>query len=447
MIVSYNCSFLLTKASAMKTQKTPFTDILFTSSHLFAPFKYQKELKEGLVVTQRLSTATKTVAIAAAILLALPTLGIGSLISLYMFTAISKYRTQQNGNTITKIRTVWTNEFLPKPLVPNQTTFNTHPQNLTGAMQEVPAAGVTVGINNLGNTCWLNSCLKFLATNNSFDSILDCSDADIRLLAGGEDVEKRILLRDHLKFIVNTLRDTSPHRRKFLDPIYVSSLVELMHSQNADFGYTQCDAVEALDFFMQIFGFPHPNNPNQQPQLVTAYHNYEGLLRNSEREALPIITANAANPDIFDEDRKIDLDKCITSPPGMVDRISADGIPGEFLMRRGLTNAPDNLTVHVGRRIGLIKNLSPVKMDDDLRVGISVYREEQGQLVVNEEARYEIAGAIMHEGSGKGGHYTFIEKKGNKFFYHNDSRIAEMTKEEAVELFKLASTFQLKKTV
>lgn len=434
--------------------KTSFSKILFSYAHTDSPFKYQQEFDKGLIATRKVGTKTKVAAIAAAIILAIPTLGIGSIISFYVITAISKYRTQKNGDTVVKVIRVSTREFKPRPLEDNQTTFNDIPAAWTADLRVPPANGVSVRINNLGNTCWLNSFLKLLATDDLFDAALTCTDADIQnivladYLVAEEDqaveIENRIRLRDHLKFIVHTLRDETPLDRKYIDPKYVASLVEILHSFNAELGYTQCDAVEVLDLVVALFDFPARVNDQQIPALTTAYHN-PLLQRPSSTLSSAVVTVSAANPAVYDQ-HHIDFNKCLNDPQVENYNLESDtGVRGDFEQRVRLTNAPDKLTIHVVRNDGRGKITAPIKMDDQLCVKIKSYVDAGNQFDERQEHTYEIVGAILHNGSSRSGHYTFIEKKGDTFLFHNDSKLNELTKEEALSLFSGASTFRLRK--
>lgn len=125
---------------------------------------------------------------------------------------------------------------------------------------------------------------------------------------------------------------------------------------------------------------------------------------------------------------------------------SVTGEQGEFIIRTGLINEPESLTVQVGRAVNGIKYHNKVKMDDNLNVNISIFeRTEEGGLKRKHQVIYQIAGAILHIGTAKSGHYVFLERARNGFFCHNDSRIEKLSPAKAKELFEKATTFKLKK--
>lgn len=437
----------------MQPVKTSFLDIFFSLDHLAAPYTYQREVKAGLIEQKKLSTAIKATTIALAVLLAVPTLLIGSALILYTITAIAKYRKQSQGDTVKKVYAVSTHAFDPNPLVDNQTAFQRIPPELLGDLRPVPAH-MNVRIDNLGNTCWLNSFLKFLAQDDAFDRVLQVSDDEIRNMPRqGRDAEdwesyaqKLILLRDNLKFIVNILRDASPGKT-FIDPRYVASLLELIHSFDAGLGYNQCDAAEALNAVLGLFDLLR-NAEGHTAQVTEAYYNEAGALKAAQTVDMPIIQATAINPDIRTADgRAIDLDKCVN--PGQESRSLEDdeGVMADFLCHVAMTNAPDQLTINLGRlNWDGRKDTTPIAMNGNCRVKINSYSENNpGQLDVNAEITYQITGAIVHSGTGKNGHYIFIKKEGERFFCHNDSDLVELNIDVARRMISRATTIRLQK--
>ena len=498
-----------------------FGNILFSSAHLKSPFHYSIKLEGGKRVQRELSKTTKAVAVTAAIILAIPTLGLGSVASLYLITAIDKYSKLYSDTTVKKASKLSSHKLFPGNLPdnktephPNDIKTGNHPNNnktetppavkkqntakTSNSKKTAAAPRVIAGIQNLGNTCWLNSLLKFLATDNAFNAMLNRTDQEIKNVVTkeirgnaaanciqqiqldaarevnndptlseeekaaernrrveeeiedliNEETTRRVELLKNLNDIILDLQSPKHRQGKRIDSNQVYVFLNDLHQMNNHFelGH-QCDASDALNFLAATFGYPNENELMEVSQITQTYANDEQK-KPSEVEYFSILTANAIDESIYtthNKKRCIDLNKCVNIPQiELGKRTDEKSRPTDFAICRGLTNAPKTLTINVGRN-GLNGKINdPVLIKDDFLVKITTHHEQCNWLEKNREVSYEITGAIIHLGADNGGHYTYIEKNGNNFYYHNDSSVREVSKEAALDYFKQASTFKLK---
>jgi ubiquitin C-terminal hydrolase len=99
----------------------------------------------------------------------------------------------------------------------------------------------------------------------------------------------------------------------------------------------------------------------------------------------------------------------------------------QAIKRSGIQRAPAVLVVHLKRFEGsgwsARKIATPVSYPDLLDVGV----------LTGHRARYKLIGAVLHDGTCYGGHYTAVafDQIGGKWHYYNDSQVREITKDEA----------------
>lgn len=319
--------------------------------------------------------------------------------------------------------------------------------NVLGEKREIPSKA-NVGLGNLVNTCWLNSALKFLATDDMSDLIFARTDEEIKEQCNShpnkdDEIQRQMELRDNIKLIMEELRQPTGEN---LNELYIKSLIEILTNYSPDFAdQQQMDPADFLQLLTNLFEYT-ATNPSSVPNLVTTY-SHDSLKKPPLTERFVMPLAQAENPFIYEGD-KIDLSKCMNPAEEVRSLTSEDGQRGEFTLQTHLTNAPDKLCIQVGR-LGMMGRCDDaVMISDDLEVSISSYQiNATGQFESEQKHLYLITGAIIHHVVGEegGGHYSFLEKVGGRFFYHDDMGISEQSREWAKEQFEKATIFKLQK--
>jgi len=72
-----------------------------------------------------------------------------------------------------------------------------------------------------------------------------------------------------------------------------------------------------------------------------------------------------------------------------------------------------------------------IKLNDPINIPIILQFNDP-----NCEAKFNIYGAIIHQGDGSGGHYVSILKSNDKYYYCNDSNVSEITSEDFLNYLK-----------
>lgn len=320
-------------------------------------------------------------------------------------------------------------------------------------------AGLT-GLANLGNTCYLNSCMQLISHTNLFNDFLESLDVD-RL----NDIEDSILLREW-----KSLRDlmwsqnciVSPNRFvHFVRAISEKKQIELFS------GFAQNDLPEFLMFIIDCFhnALKRPvqmsitGNPKTGRDIlaVRCYatikemysKTYSVLLKMFYGIHVSMIESDA-------KDRLILSVKpepfCIISLPllqnmrectiyDLFDNYTIDEyMEGDNAWFNEATNAkqhvykslkfwnlPDILMVDLkrvdnyGRKIGSLVT-TPLE-----NVDLSKY-------VVGYEKsiyKYDLFGICNHVGNSMGGHYTaFVKNTNNKWYHFNDTNVNEIQEDK-----------------
>lgn len=277
--------------------------------------------------------------------------------------------------------------------------------------KEVPSKA-NIGIQNLGNTCWLNSALKFLATDEIYDFIFAQTDDEIAehvnahssgLSSKPAEIQQQIELRNNFKLIIEELRQPTG---EVLNELYMQNFIELLKNYNADF----------LLLLTNLFEYTAVN-PSSVPNLTTIY-SHDFLERSPRTDPFVMPLAVSADPSIYVGD-KIDLNKCMNNPTEELRNLTSDDDDrGDFTLQTRLTNGPDKLCMQIGRLAYGEKCDNAVLINDHFEVTISSYQTNAAGRFENEqEHRYLVTGAIILHGIGQGGALHLFGKTGRPVFF------------------------------
>lgn len=369
----------------------------------------------------------------------------------------------------------------PKPL---------DPLNPLAALPAIPKDGIKVGLPNItdqghfGNTCWLNSVIKFMVMGNEFDEMFAKQPP-----AGKEEFQRQfktlyIILRTG-KTLDGEAIDTVPYDiyKKF-----IKTLKDTIPGSVGAIGEQQ----DALKFFVK-FGTALnwtsiSTSPDVQkemdksrnyPRSATQYSpldKYSPTKPKSGRQdaSLPYLRIKTTYKDLESE-TPLDLQSIISSPetiedlqpdtpnkiPDLRPRAKPDALRFEtfdYTMQRHLTCLPKSLMVFVDRLVVSPddmqkadaqrhpdryqkKVLNPILLDENGYITLTEYLptfDDKGQvtkLTPHKKCSYRIDTALTHDStSAKSGHYICQERSAidqnppvGKMTKHSDNSLTEIT--------------------
>ena len=138
---------------------------------------------------------------------------------------------------------------------------NVSPTSTTSTpTQEVEATTHMMGIPNVGNTCWLNSCLKFIATTDHYDKFLELDlekEGGSKSLFTAQELKTLVPLHKTFVNVINTLRHGEG---KDLDRKLLAKLIDNIKKANIFLNDGELktaqkpgkDHLDAIEFMAQL---------------------------------------------------------------------------------------------------------------------------------------------------------------------------------------------------
>lgn len=357
------------------------------------------------------------------------------------------------------------------------------PPKQAAALPPIPQDGIKVGLPNVtdtgafGNTCWLNSILKFICAGNEFDDMLNT-----RPPAGQEDL--------HAQFVTlfNIMRkgETADGRKVEQVPVdvYKNFLTILKESipEYRDAIGAQQDASEFLLRFGAALDWKPASSSKEIAEQMNKSRNFPRMAReytptgSTPNEKTKSCTQDSSLPflsikltaDYIGNQTLLDLDALLSTPqtfeglvpdnPIKIPETGPGAKPGaqknetyDYLARPHLTCLPQTFIIYLDRLVmpeGLMqwpeamanphlyqqKVSNPIKTTGDNLITFVEYAptyDTQGKvskLTPHKKCHYRIDAAINHEGGAQFGHYVCQERSASgKLTRHSDTDLRPIT--------------------
>ncbi|MBS4167935.1 hypothetical protein [Parachlamydia sp. AcF125] len=465
---------------------------LFSKQHWKTPFtiKANLQMPDGTTrtVTAGFSKKAKVTIITLLGLTLLPSFGLNILVIMPMLAYLKQKKINQ------KIKKLGSpSPTPPSPIPPSSNTQSLLPD--PGPLPPPPATGITVGIPNVGNTCWLNAVLKMLACDPNFDEIYNQKEFppfSFGIPANAKEEVKRALIQHQtqqiqelqrtLKVVIYQLRTQSTGKLDInLCLRLVDALPILMPEQNIH-KLEQQEAAEALNLIQARFGWPNTegidqDNPTKETKrrLLRSLNLYEfqgpgpEMIKYASLKhfGTPTVTLTFT-PEEANKLERLDIGQyyynehahAIDVPSDFdLTTLQATHIEKSYLLKQIFINLPEHLYINLQRNLldaqgRMKKNTRSIQVDECGT--LELMEHDPGQIGVLKDGKtlaimqkcicvYEIATAIIHHGGEGGGHYTCVEKTlDGRYFYHNDSSVSEYTSEQALKLCAQAAYLGLR---
>lgn len=294
-----------------------------------------------------------------------------------------------------------------------------------GPLVAAPKGGIKMGITNLGNSCWFNSALKFLASTTVFDAGFNTNNSELSQLFGVAINELRLgkqgvlpsSLLDKLKEVVEeNFQRFSLSRQCDSDEFIRALMNEIWDASGQEF-----ESREMLNEQMQRFFYQATNVYTPKGHEVPKTLQSEGL------KGVLILRLEQHDLDTKDP---IDLSELLSRD----DPLEAEGVDWQnhlYIRNLRFTHLPDELVINlqrgvrVGSQLGReVKCSRPVKMDPNSCLTFPLYEVWEGELQHVEDVPYRIEAAIIHYGGQGGGHYVCKTRNPDgTLTYHSDTAV------------------------
>lgn len=293
------------------------------------------------------------------------------------------------------------------------------------SLSEIPVDHINVGLPNVGNTCWLNASLKFMAATHFFDSMLEPRQTwplwqriyrYVRSFFWNDREDLREFLRD-LFIVLRTEQEGSVPRSEMAR---LQSLVTLVPGFDESYRRQQ-DAEEFIRNLTDYLDFTPKDD--QLPKFDAHFSDGTQIKDIAETRHFFIPVEKREGDLEFDLQR--DIVSTSTLESGITKTCRPNFLPdelflviGRFMSQQELREKPapklkenekGKEKIEMETRTRLVKISDEIALNNlKVNLGGSIYR---------------IVGSVIHKGSTiSGGHYTATI--GDRL--HNDSRITEI---------------------
>lgn len=264
------------------------------------------------------------------------------------------------------------------------------------------------GLNNIGNTCYLNTGLQMLLQNKELHQLV---------LKHSKDSDK-------LKTIANFYEEYHNSSSGSLNPSNIKMIVE--ERQNMFQGFNQHDSSEFVIYLLDIIN----DEIKDSSQLNSIYGLHMNIrIKCKLRECLNIVNKKEISNILFldIEQEYTELDDAYRSYRSR-DKLDSDNMyycekckdKRIASKRTSIKDWPNNLII-------ILKRFK--------QTGFRVQKMNQ-PLDIPLEWRHDnkLQGAIIHYGSMNGGHYVYVGKYNDKWYLFDDSNVSEIPSQEKLKV-------------
>ena len=264
------------------------------------------------------------------------------------------------------------------------------------------------GLNNIGNTCYLNAGLQMLLQNKELHQLV---------LKHSKDSDK-------LKTIADFYEEYHNSSGGSLNPSNIKMIVE--ERQNMFQGFNQHDSSEFVIYLLDIIN----DEIKDSSQLNSIYGLHMNIrIKCKLRECLNIVNKKEISNILFldIEQEYTELDDAYRSYRSR-DKLDSDNMyycekckdKRIASKRTSIEDWPNNLII-------ILKRFK--------QTGFRVQKMNQ-PLDIPLEWRHDnkLQGAIIHYGSMNGGHYVYVGKYNDKWYLFDDSNVSEIPSQEKLKV-------------
>lgn len=297
-----------------------------------------------------------------------------------------------------------------------------------------PVAGMRRGLQNMGNTCWANSFLKFMGCTNFYDRALiapsspghERLQALLRQLLTDLRMDKEIAENSLLAFL-REVEQKIPgmHIGVMQDaPEFFIALLRLMHWTPLFPTQQELVQINQAGQFPRLGLVFEPSAP-----LPAGWHKYPTIHHFQTHLEVTIREEDALRD-------QLDLSALIEDRGTVEVRPEGEGITEnrEFITKACLLNLPSTLMVYIKRAMmkdGVrTKCNGEIKLNSDCQIALKGYdpvmhNNKVVSLKERETALYHIGAAVVHYGATlESGHYICFERSPNgQLLSHSDLQV------------------------
>lgn len=327
--------------------------------------------------------------------------------------------------------------------------------NIGEDLKEIQNENIEVGLPNVGNTCWLNSLLKFLAFSEMGDLISEKCDFMPPYNATPKEIETRVSLRAKIKQILATIRNAQ-NKGCVVEQQLLGDLLQLIQTSGAMGEIWNRDQKDPQEIFCGILAWLS-TPPKYAISNASVTKRKEILTETTQPQAGVLLVT-------IEEDQKeknLNIGNIYSKTNFAYDETAAH----EIETKQIITQAPDKLVVALQRNyltttgyqkkctknidVTFKENSFFTKIDEHEFEGIKQTEDNYGTnkisgTKVKHHCHYRIKGAITHIGGSSGGHYIYVRcHSDGSYTYHSDSLTKTIEKAEAEKYIKSGVLFDL----